>query len=398
MEKIKVIHIITRLDKGGAAENTLLTVKGLNGDRYEAKIIAGCFRRDKEDLKVANTKIEVILIPEMRRVINPFLDILTFFKLYLMIKRERPQIVHTHTSKAGFLGRWAAKLADVPIIIHTPHGHIFYGYFHWLITRFFIFLERITSLITDYIVTLTKRGRKEHLRYRIGPPCKFIPIHSGIERKRFEEIRANREEKKRELGIPLEAKVLGTIGRLEPIKGHLYLLKAAKLIVENPRFQETRFLLVGRGPLRKKLEREISLLGIRKNVQFLGFREDISEILNIFDIFVLPSLNEGMGRVLLEAMLMGKPVVASNVGGIPDIVKDEETGLLVPCKDFKALSERIIELLKNPEKAKFLGRKGKEKAEGEEFTAAIMVKRIEELYERAINEKISSGNFCNSIT
>ncbi|PIV63341.1 MAG: hypothetical protein COS11_07955 [bacterium (Candidatus Ratteibacteria) CG01_land_8_20_14_3_00_40_19] len=404
MKRIKVIHIITRLDRGGVTEDTLLTVKGLNRKRYGVKIITGSF---------TGTEIEVTLIPEMKRVINPFLDILTLFKLYCNIKRERPVIVHTHTSKAGFLGRWAAKLAGVPIIIHTPHGHIFYGYFPFLVTKFFILLEKFTGFITDYIITLTERGKEEYVRYRIGPPAKFIPIYSGIEKRKFAPPptsplssltsyplpwgrgregegrkwgRLNREEKK-ELGIPSEVKIVGTIGRLEPVKGHSYFLKAAKLIIADLRFQETRFLLAGSGSLRKKLEREAISLGIKENVLFLGWREDIVEILDILDIFVLPSLNEGMARVILEAMLMAKPVVASNVGGIPDIVEDEKTGLLVPPGDFKGLSEAIIKLLKEPEQAREMGRRGKEKAEKEEFTADGMVKKIEKLYERAINEK-----------
>ena len=179
-----------------------MTIKGLNRKRYEVKVIAGSFRRDEHAFKGVTPKRTIncdtsccsffskqsgefkptfdalpngaATIPQMKRVLNPFLDILTLFKLYCNIKRERPVIVHTHTSKAGFLGRWAAKLAGVPIIIHTPHGHIFYGYFPWLVTRFFILLEKFTGFITDYIITLTERGKEEYVRYRIGPPAKYI--------------------------------------------------------------------------------------------------------------------------------------------------------------------------------------------------------------------------------
>ncbi|MDQ1277555.1 MAG: hypothetical protein QG555_595, partial [Thermodesulfobacteriota bacterium] len=261
--------------------------------------------------------VKVIAIPELVRDIHPLKDLKALFALIGVFKNEKPQIVHTHTSKAGILGRWAAFFAKVDIIIHTPHGHVFWGYFNKWKTACFIILERLSAAITDKIITLTEQEKKDHLRFKIAPDKKFTVIHSGIDLTAFSEARINAAAMRAKLGIPPEAIVVGTAGRLTPIKGQRYLLEAAARI--SPRTGDLFFVFLGDGELADAVAGISSLLGI-KNALFLGWRQDVPEVMSTFDIFVLPSLNEGMGKVLIEAMALGKPIVASNVGGIPDLV------------------------------------------------------------------------------
>ncbi|MEE9118703.1 MAG: glycosyltransferase, partial [Calditrichia bacterium] len=222
MSKIKVLHIITRLDKGGSAENTLLTVSLLNKEEFSTALISGpTIDPDKEIANfIVQKKLDYFLIPELEREINPWKDIKAFWVIFNFIKKEKIDIVHTHTSKAGILGRWAAKLARVKIIIHTPHGHTFYGYFGRFKTKLFIYLERLTGLITDKIITLTQIGKEEHIKYRIAKPDKFVPIYSGIDVEEFVNFRVDIIKEKEKLNIPLNVPVIGTVTRLDPVKGN----------------------------------------------------------------------------------------------------------------------------------------------------------------------------------
>ena len=387
MGKIKVIHVITRFDKGGAAENTLLTVKGLDSSRYEVILIRGLSYESNmgpSEIRAVETCLEdagrkgvrILTIPELVRRIYPLSDLRAFFKLIRIFREERPHIVHTHTSKAGLLGRWAARLAGVPVIIHTPHGHVFWGYFNRWKTAVYIFLERLTATITDRIITLTGQEKKDHLRYHIARENKFTVIHSGVDLSRFANVQAHGTEMKKKLGIPKGTFVVGTVGRLTAIKGHKYLIEAArKILLTRP---DMTFIFLGDGELMNDLKSQAASSGIYDKVRFLGWREDVAEVMSTFDLFVLPSLNEGMGKVLVEAMAMGKPIIASHVGGISDLVKNEENGLLVPPEDAEAIARSILILHSSPMKRKEMGEKGK--AIAVEYGADSMVQKIDRLY------------------
>ena len=394
MRKIKVVHIITRFDKGGSAENTLLTVLGLNKEKYSILLIKGLSLESEmsdeeslavsESLKIAEeNNIKVINLPFLVRKIAPLTDLKALFTLFKILRKERPDIVHTHTSKAGFLGRFASFLARVPIIIHTPHGHVFHSYFGPTLTKIFVIAEKILSLITDKIITLTNRERDEHIERRIAPLNKFITIHSGVDLDRFMNLNIDIKKKKKELNIPQDFYVIGTVGRLVPIKGHKYLVSAAEMIIKE--FPKTVFVIVGDGFLKPILERHAEALGIRKNIIFTGWRKDVPEILYLFDILVFPSLNEGMGRVMIEGMSLGKPIVASNVGGIRDLIEDGKNGLLVPPRDSNALRKAISRLIRNKKLAEGLGKIGKMEVYPD-FDASTMVKKIDNLYESLLSK------------
>lgn len=394
MKKIKTIHIITRLDKGGSAENTLLTVGGLDKKMYDVILVKGLSIESnmaEDEAKAVEESVReteregvrVITVPCLVRRIHTFYDLKAFFALIKIMRHEHPNIVHTHTSKAGILGRWAAFLARVPIIIHTPHGHVFWGYLGRCKASFYIILERLTACITDKIIALTQQEKKDHLHFLIASEDKFSVVHSGINLDRFSNLSVNSADMKRKLGISKGNLVVGTAGRLTHVKGHRYLIEAAGEIVDvRP---DTTFVFLGDGKLLNELKNMASRLGIEENVKFLGWRPDVAEIISTFDIFVLPSLNEGMGRVLIEAMALGKPIVASDVGGIPDLVVDSKNGYLVPVGDVEALVARIRELLDDSGKREKMGKNGKSRSVN--YSSDLMVKKIDRLYQAALQQK-----------
>lgn len=408
--KYRVLHIITRQDKGGSAENTLLTVLGLNKEKYDVTLIKGSTLEsdmsgeersaNEKDLKRAeDSGVNIITVDELVRRISPLNDLKAFIKLFSIIKKGKYHIIHTHTSKAGILGRWAAwlcrfgKLTKTPVIIHTPHGHIFYGYYGKFVTWIFKIIERITGLITDRIITLTDKEKQEHIDFKIAPPEKFVTIHSGVEIKRFLEITPEDTKGiKKELNISDGYLVVGTVGRLVEVKGHKYFIQAAHKIINSLQssvlslqsYKGIKFIIVGDGPLMSDLKNEANSLGILDSVIFTGWRNDVPAIISAFDIFVLPSLNEGMGKVLVEAMLLRKPIVASSVGGIPDLIRDGENGILINSASSNELAEAILELLKSEEKRKKMGEKGRVIAEF--YSDRKMVEKIEGLYDEKLRD------------
>ena len=392
MEKIKTLHIITRLDKGGSAENTLLTTLGLDRNRFDVVLVKGLSiesemsSEEKESVdkglrQAEFVNVKLITIHSLIRRISPFIDLKALFKLYKIIRQEKPDIVHTHTSKAGILGRLASFFARVPVVVHTPHGHIFYGYYGKVKTKFFVLLEKLMASITDRIITLTEKEKLEHIQFNVAKQHKFVVIPSGVRLENLSKDRDIDDELKRNLGIPLTDSIVGTVGRLVEIKGHRYLIDAARLVLDN--IPEVTFLLVGDGHLMEGLINQASTAGIKEKVIFTGWRSDIPSLINIFDIFALPSLNEGMGRVLVEAMAMGKPIVASNVGGILDLVKDGVNGILFPQGDAYAMAEAIIKLLMDREPARKMGEEGKRRVYPA-YDLGTMIKNIEQLYKQLL--------------
>lgn len=379
MRKRKVLHIITRLDKGGSAENTLLTCIGLNKQIYQVWLATGAVFSPRVEWKkeAEDAGVRFVIIPQLVRSISPLRDVVAFCKIFQLIKRERFDIVHTHTSKAGILGRWAARLAGTRLVIHTPHGHIFYGYFNRVLTTIFVFIERITALITDKIITLAEKGKREHLKLKIASPDKFVTIHSGVRLSNIIECKTDVSFKTKMLNLPDQSRVVGTVGRLVKVKGHRYLLESAKHVLKV--LPETVFLLVGDGPLREELEILARNLKISNNVRFLGWQDNIVPILKIMDLFVLSALNEGMGRVLVEAQACGLPVVATDVGGVAEVIVPGRTGILVPPRDSAALAEAIIKLLTNPDILTPISQNVREQILSE-FSAERMVEKIEQLY------------------
>ena len=387
--KVKVIHIITRLDKGGSAENTMLTVLDQARRGYEVMLVRGNPRESSMSAeeerslesslqKAAALGVKVMMIPSLIRRIHLIQDLRAFWVLLMLIRREKPDIVHTHTSKAGILGRLAVKLAGVSRLIHTPHGHVFYGHFGRIKSAFFTFLERIFAPVTDRIITLTQQGTEEHLQFGVGKRHQFVSIASGVDLPLLYRRSVHPTRGKEKLGFSSACLLVGTVGKLVPIKGHATLISSAIEVTRS--FPSARFVIVGEGPLEGSLRHQgetLSTAGLLHFVKAWGV--ETWDWIAGFDLFVLPSLNEGMGRVLIEAMAFGKAVVASRVGGVPDIVEDGKTGILVPPGDPKQLSEAILRLLKDQDLARRMGEEGKNRGDIR-FSSDAMVSRIDEVY------------------
>jgi glycosyltransferase involved in cell wall biosynthesis len=382
----KILHIITRLDMGGSAQNTLLTCHKM-ARKYEMVLVHGLSQEsnmtDSEtaavEAQIENARVNgvrIVSTPALVRRVSPARDILALYDLIRIIQKEKPDIVHTHTSKAGILGRLAAKLINVPYIVHTPHGHVFYGHFGPLLSHIFIWIEKIFACFTDRMIPLTKGEKKDYLKHSLCAPGKLFKIHSGVDIEKFKQAPVSVVDKKRSLGLARNGLIVGFIGWLLPIKGPNHLLRAMQEIWQD--HEDTILVFIGKGDLAVDLRTEALKTGANGRVHFLGWRNDIPEIMPLFDIFVLPSLNEGMGRVLVEAMAAGKPIVASNVGGIPDLVQHDINGLLVPPGDVKALAAGIRQLINDPAKAKMMGQRGRERCH--HFSLEAMVKKIDALY------------------
>lgn len=385
MRKIRIAHVITRLCAGGAQENTFHSVRLANRERFEADLISGPVRGREGSIEehVTGAGISILREPFLIREPAPVRDWITLRRLTRLFKERHYDIVHTHTSKAGVLGRLAAERAGVPILVHTPHGNVFHSYFNPYLTRLFVWMERHCARRTDRIIELTSGGVEEHLAEGIGRREQFRVIFSGIDTAPYEAAIAKREATRAALGAGPEEVLFGGVGRLEPVKGFTYFVEAAQTVLESD--AHARCILIGDGAEREKLRAQAA--GIGNRFQFLRWRRDVPELMAALDVLAVPSVNEGMGRVVLEAGAAGIPVVASRVGGIPDIVDDGETGLLIPARDVAALAAAMLELAHAPERRRWMGATARAKVVPH-FSLQKMVERIESLYEELVHEKV----------
>jgi glycosyltransferase involved in cell wall biosynthesis len=389
MKKIRVLHIITRLILGGAQENTIFTVWGLNkNDSYEVDLATGPPIGQEGSLVEEAEKrgIKPKIIHHMRREINFFRDILAFIELYRIIRKGNYTIVHTHSSKAGILGRLAARMAGVKIIIHSIHGLPFFDYQNRLLNYIYILCERFAALFTDRLISVCEAIVRKAVAAGVAKEDKFRTIYSGIELDYYLDSGISIAEKQKELNFGPDVPVVGNISRLFNLKGHKYLLEAASQVVEV--FLGAKFLLVGDGILRERLIRQAEDLKIRDNVIFTGLveRGEVPKLISVMDVVVHTSLREGLPRVLPEALAMAKPVIAFEVDGIGEIIKDGINGYLIPPKDSRKLANSIIRLLKDKEKAKKMGEAGRAIVDPA-FELEVMVKRIGEVYMELIQAR-----------
>lgn len=344
---IPVLHVITRLSLGGSSENTVSQVVALDRAGWRCTLAAGMEDSEARSLDDARARgCRLVGVPGLRREVGVCSDLGALASLVRLIRRERPAIVHTHTSKAGFIGRLAARLGGVPAVIHQPHGHIFYGYYGPRQTRLYVALERLAARWTDRIVTLTDLGTEEHLALGIGRRDRFVAVPSGVPTARLRERAPRRDIARARLGISPDAFVVVGVGRLVPIKGFDLLVEAVPAVLAA--VPETEVLLVGDGPDRDGLAARAAELGVAARVRFLGTTSDVVLPLAAADVCAAPSRNEGMGRALVEAMALAVPVVGAAVGGIPAVIGDDEAGRLIPSGDAAALAAALVELGQDP--------------------------------------------------
>jgi glycosyltransferase involved in cell wall biosynthesis len=339
---ISVMHVITRLTVGGSSENTVSMIEQLERFGYACTLVLGPQSEAPTVRDACGRGCRIVELDGLVREVSPARDLAAVVQLYRLFRRARPGIVHTHTSKAGFVGRLAARLAGVPAVIHQPHGHIFYGYWSRPRTALFVALERIAAHWTDTLVALTPREIEENLQRGIGRAPQYAVVPSPVPTQALRQAAPSRVVARARLGLSPDAYVVAGIGRLVPIKGFDLLVGALPELVA--RVPEAHVLLVGDGVERGALQAQAAALGVAGRLHVGGARSDVIGLLPAADVLAAPSRNEGMGRVLVEAMALGLPVVGTRVGGIGDVILDGECGLLVPPEDPGALAEALVEL------------------------------------------------------
>ncbi len=382
---LRVLHIITRMIVGGAQENTLLSVEGLDKmPEYEVTLVSGIDRgREGELLSRARENTHLLIIPEMGRSINPFSDLISFWKLYRLIKKGKYHIVHTHASKAGVLGRVAAWLARTPLIVHTLHSLVFHEYQPWIVNRTWWLVKKICAPMTDHFISVSSVISDKAIAAGIDKPENFTTIYSGMELDWFLNAKFDPAKVREEFGIPQDAPVVGKIARLFPLKGHDQFMDAAPEIVRQ--VPNVRFFLIGDGILFEHLRGRAEGYGILENFVFAGLidRERIPEMISAMDVVVHTSLREGLARVLPQALAMGKPCVSFDIDGAPEVVINDRTGYLVRPFDSTGLAEATVKILKVPELRRKMGEEGK-KLVDPAFRAETMVRQISDVYQMLV--------------
>ncbi|MFB3818413.1 MAG: glycosyltransferase family 4 protein [Candidatus Methylomirabilales bacterium] len=379
---IRIARVITRLNIGGPAWHAILLAAGLDPGRFSTTLIAGSVGPAEGDFgEVARARgVEPVIIPELARPIRPQRDLIALWKLVRCFRRLRPDIVHTHTAKAGTLGRLAGRMARVPRLVHTFHGHVLDGYFSPLAARTFLAVERGLARRTDRLVAVSPRLREALLRMGIGRPEQVEAIPLGLDLDRFAAVRRNSLPVRRDLRLPPDARLLAIVGRLVPIKDHPTLFAALGRLDPG-----VHLLVVGDGGSRGALEALVRGLGLSDRVHFLGWRQDLDVILSGTDVVVSCSINEGTPVALIEAMAAGVPVVSTDVGGVGDLVVPERTGWLVPPGDPAALASALREVLAAPALAAARAEAAR-RFVLERHTAERLIRHMTAFYERLTEE------------
>lgn len=381
--KLRVLHIITRLTMGGSSESTITTIEGLERAGYACTLAAGLAASEGTVVEGARARgCRVVDVPGLGREVGPR-DVQALARTLALIRSLRPHIVHTHTSKAGFVGRLAARLARVPAVIHQPHGHIFYGYYGAPRTAFYVALERVAARWTDRIVSLTERGTQEHLARGIGRREQYVAIPSGVPTAALRARAPARGTARARLGMAVDEIAIAAVGRFVPVKGFDLLIEALPAVLAaEPR---ARLLLVGDGPDRAAYEARAHALGVAHRVTIASATDDVPLYLAAADLLAAPSRNEGMGRAIVEGMALGLPVVGAAVGGIPSVLGDGACGRLVAPGGVGALAAALVELAGDEALRMKLGAAAVERAEA--FSTAVADAAMGGLYAALVRDK-----------
>ena len=363
-EPVRVLRVIARLNMGGPALHVAYLTAGLRERGYETTLVAGSLARGEDSMEFVTRElgIDVAQLPALGRDIAPLRDVQATLRLARLIKRVRPHILHTHTAKAGAVGRLAALLAGdarPPIVVHTFHGHVLRGYFGPVRSRAFGLLERWLAELTTALVAVSPEVRDDLVRLGVAPREKFTVVRLGIELGERIAEHDGREETRRVLGIGAERFTVGWIGRMTGVKRTHDVLLAFKRLGEHG--VDACLCLVGDGPDRAQLEQRAHELGIMKRTLFLGYQEDVAPFYAAFDAMILPSGNEGTPVSAIESLAAGRPVVATRVGGVPDVVRDGEDGFLVEPGAVDDLAERLARLARDADLRQRMGDAGRER-------------------------------------
>jgi glycosyltransferase involved in cell wall biosynthesis len=359
-QPIQVLRAITRLNIGGPAIHAILLTTALDdGALFKSTLVAGTTARHEGDmLDLARERsVQPVLLPALGREISPLDDLISLARMVQLVRQVRPDIVHTHMAKAGTVGRLAARICGVPLIVHTYHGHVFHSYFSKTKTRVFLAIERALGMATDRIIVVGDGQRDEIASYGVAPLAKLESIRLGLELGQFLRAEQARGRLRGELGMGAGVPLIGIVARLVPIKAHDVFFQAAVHVLQAE--PAAHFIVVGDGERREELEAMVNVLGIRSSVTFVGWRRDMVSVYADLDVVALTSLNEGSPVALIEALAAARPVVSTAVGGVPEVVIDGTTGLLVTPSDSILTAEAILALLRDRALGARLGAAGR---------------------------------------
>jgi glycosyltransferase involved in cell wall biosynthesis len=375
--RVKVAHIITRLELGGAQQNTLYCCAHHDRRKYEVILISGIGGYlDGEARKIKDCK--TYFLPELKHPVRPLWDLRALRRITDILRSEKVDLVHTHSSKAGILGRWAAQKAGVPQIVHTVHGWGFYPEQFFLSRWLYRVLERWAARFTDVMITVSEENRQTGLAVDIGQKDQYRVIHSGIDPKAYS-LGPSAARKERKLLKTADRPTVLVLSNFKKQKSPLDVIEvAAQLVLKLP---QVLFLWAGDGPLLQEAERLIEEKALKSNFVLLGWRDDVGKLLAASDTLLLTSIYEGLPRVVLQAMAAGKPVVATAVSGTPEAVKQGITGYLNPAHDVQGMAENLFKILSNPRLARKMGQAGRNALKGT-FLIQKMLREIEKTYEK----------------
>jgi glycosyltransferase involved in cell wall biosynthesis len=379
---MRIVHIITRMIVGGAQENTrfnCLDLSRIYGD--EVTLITGPSLGAEGSLleKFSDPDLNIALVPELIRSIRPWTDFVAYRKLRNLLKELRPDVVHTHSAKAGVLGRAAAWSLRIPCVVHTVHGAPFHPFQPWIARTTFQQCERWAAKRCHKLISVANAMTDLMVDANVAPRKKFVTIYSGMDVEPFLQADQMRAQARQELGLQPSDIVVGKIARLFNLKGHEYLLQAAPAIVAaNPNI---KFLLVGDGSLRSAIEKTIATHGLESHFLFTGLvpPTEIPKWISAMDLLAHVSLREGLARALPQAMLAGKPVVSYDIDGAKEVVLHEKTGFLLPPKSIHELQTAILTLANDPSLRTRFGLEGQQRCK-EIFPHEIMTQQIRSLY------------------
>ena len=386
---IKVAHVITRFIRGGAQENTLLTVQGLaRMPGYEAALITGPGLGPEGDMvpDAKESGVGVVVIDAMRRAINPWRDLAAYRALRRWMREHHPDIVHTHSSKAGILARKAAKDEKVPRIVHTIHGLPFHDYEKAWVNKLYIALERNAARYTGLIISVADAMTAKAVAAGVAPREKFVTVYSGMNVEPFINGQHDPAAVRGSLGISHDDLVVGVIARISPLKGHEFIIRAApKILKQHP---DVRLLFVGDGHIRSEMEELAREKGVFKRIVWAGLRDyrEIPELISAMDLVVHTSLREGLARVLPQALLSGVPVVSYDVDGAREVVVNGETGWLVEPESVGGLSGAVCEVLDDLNAARAMAQVGRQICE-RRFRGEVMVEAIAGEYQKLLGRE-----------
>jgi glycosyltransferase involved in cell wall biosynthesis len=386
-ERVRVLRAIARLNVGGPALHVTYLSRGLAERGYDTTLVAGEISSGEESMAFVAERagVEVVPVPGLSREVSPVRDLLAAIYLARLIREVRPQIVHTHTAKAGAVGRAAAVLAGRPrpLVVHTFHGHVLHGYFGVVGSGAFRLIEKALAKVTDVLVAVSPQVRDELVRLGVAPAEKFTVIRLGIELEPRVRSAEDGAAVRRRLGIADDRFVVGWFGRMTAVKRTKDLLGA--LAALRARGVDALLLLVGDGDDRARLEEEAFRLGLARHCLFLGYQEDVAPWYAACDAVVLTSANEGTPVSVIEALAAGRPVVATSVGGVPDVVAEGIDGFLVEPGDTVALAERLERLATDGRLRAELGERGRARALSR-YSVARLVEDVDVLYRSLLDE------------